>query len=96
MEKEMGELMPAIPMFEPTYDKSRLSIDHQALILRLQDNALGRLTTLDPNGNKVKYSMSTNDIRCAEILLRKVLPDHSTLTLDTGKGNLPIVFNITA
>ena len=80
--------------FPPNYDKSRLSINECKLIKRLQDNALGKLYITDNNGNKVRYAMSTGEIRSAEILLRKKLPDLSTLTLDTGPSELPVIFNI--
>lgn len=80
--------------FPPNYDKSRLTINEQKLIKRLQDNALGKLCITDNNGNKVRYTMSTGEIRSAEILLRKKLPDLSTLTLDTGPSELPVIFNI--
>lgn len=57
--------------------KWREKIQTSMLINRLMDNALGRASP----------EMSPSQVRSAEILLRKSLPDLTTVSLEAGDGN---------
>lgn len=63
--------------FVSKHDKLRDRVKARALLKRLQENALG---TLQP-------PMTTQQIRSAEILLRKTLPDLTAITLQDEAGN---------
>lgn len=66
-------------------DDVRKKIQTSQLINRLSSNALGTL----------KAEMSTSQVRSAEILLRKALPDLSQVELEAGESIGRIVKFIT-
>ena len=65
-------------------EKARKAIQVNQLVKRLCENAISE-----------EEFMTANQIRCAEILLRKTLPDVSPVTVegrDANTGNVVVVF----
>ena len=68
-------------------DEVRTKIQASQLLNRLQNHALGK-----PDEKPVE--LSTTQIKAIEILLRKTLPDLSSVEL-TGDPNRPVEMNMT-
>lgn len=64
-------------------DAARAKIQASQLVNRLQANALGKL----------KKEMSTSQVKAAEILLRKTLPDLTATEL-SGDADNPLVHEV--
>jgi hypothetical protein len=70
-------------------DQSRAAIQTSQLINRLQNYALGKVD----KGDKA-IEIDAGRLRAIEILLRKTLPDVSSVTL-TGDAERPLEINVT-
>lgn len=73
-------------------EKTRAAIQTTQLIKRLQGYALGENETKpDADGNSIPIELDAGRLKAIEILLRKSLPDLSTVTLQ-GDEDKPLAF----
>lgn len=70
-------------------DQTRAAIQTSQLVNRLQDYALGKV-----DKSEKAIEIDAGRLRAIEILLRKTLPDVSSVTL-SGDSEQPLVLNVT-